>query len=46
MNAADILLIAGILLALTLAIRKCLRDHKQGKTCGGSCAQCSHHCGK
>lgn len=46
MNAADILLIAGILLALILAVRKCVRDHKKGRGCGGSCARCGHNCGK
>lgn len=46
MNTADIILIAGILLALGLAIRKCVKDRKKGTSCGGSCAQCSHRCGK
>ena len=46
MNAADIILIVGILLALGLAVRKCVQDHKKGKTCGGNFAQCSRRCGK
>lgn len=46
MNAVDVLLMAGILLALGLAVRKCVRDHRAGKGCGGNCAQCGHRCGK
>lgn len=46
MNIVDILLIAGITLVLILAVRKCIRDRKQSKCCGGSCSQCGQNCGK
>ncbi|MBQ8390167.1 MAG: FeoB-associated Cys-rich membrane protein [Oscillibacter sp.] len=46
MSFIDYLLTGAILLALTLAVRKCIRDHRNGKTCDGNCAQCGGKCGK
>ena len=46
MSALELILAAAILLALALAGRKVLRDRKQGKTCGGDCANCGKNCGK
>lgn len=46
MSGLDILLLAVILLAVALAVRKVRKDRKQGKTCGCDCANCSRNCGK
>lgn len=46
MGFIDYLLAGAILLALALAVRKCVRDHKNGKACNGDCAHCGHRCGK
>ena len=46
MGFIDYLLAGAILLALALAVHKCARDHKNGKTCNGDCTHCGHRCGK
>lgn len=46
MNLSDYLLIGGILLALIWAIRVCVRNRAQGKTCSGDCSHCGHSCKK
>lgn len=40
MNAADVFLLLLILAAVTLAVRKLLRDRRQGRSCCGDCASC------
>ncbi|MBP5378874.1 MAG: hypothetical protein J6X56_00545 [Ruminococcus sp.] len=44
MNAIDIILIAAIAAAFTSAVAVCIRNRKQGKGCGGCCANCSACC--
>lgn len=46
MGIWDYLVIGGILLALIWAVRGCVRNHRQGNCCGGSCTHCDHGCGK
>lgn len=46
MNLSDYLLIGVILLVLAGAICVCVRNHRQGKSCGCSCTHCDHSCGK
>lgn len=45
MRVSDYLLLGGILLALIGAVCLCVRNRKQGKSCGG-CTHCDHGCGK
>lgn len=44
MSPVDFFLAGVILLALGLAVRKCIRDHRSGRTCDGNCSQCSCGC--
>ena len=46
MNAIDYILLAGIGLALLLAIRHIIKAKKQGKccSCGGDCSCCKSGC--
>ena len=46
MGLTDYLLIAAIALALGWAIRVCIRNRKNGRTCSGDCANCGCNCGK
>ena len=43
MNFLDLLLLGAVALALFFALRKILRDKKQGKCCG-HCAGCGAAC--
>lgn len=45
MSILDLILLAAVLLALVLAGRKIRKDRKQGKPCGGDCANCGKRCG-
>ena len=42
MNIADIVLIAGIVLAVLFALRRIYRMKKSGCSCG--CAECGRNC--
>ena len=44
MSILDLILLAGILLALVLAIGSVRRSRKQGKSCGCSCSGCTANC--
>ncbi|MEE1031502.1 MAG: FeoB-associated Cys-rich membrane protein [Ruminococcus sp.] len=46
MNPFDVLLIGIIAAALIVAVRKCIRDKKQGNGCNGNCLDCQHNCNK
>ena len=45
MTALDCILIAGIVLAVGLALRAVIRSRKNGGCCG-DCANCGGSCGK
>ena len=45
MTLLDYLLIAGIVLAVGLALRTWIRNRKKGKCCG-DCSNCGGSCGK
>ena len=46
MNGVDIILIVLLSAVLILAVRRCIRNKKHGRTsCGGNCASCSG-CGR
>lgn len=44
MGIADYILIAVIGCALLLAVRKALKDRRNGKNCSGDCSCCTHNC--
>lgn len=48
MNTVDFILIAGLVLVIVLAMKKVLRDRKNGRSCCGSgsdCSSCGCGCG-
>ena len=44
MNLWDILLLAGLAVAVILALRGLVLRRRQGKGCGGGCAGCTLDC--
>lgn len=44
MNAADIILILIIAAVVFLAVRKVIKDRKNGKSCSCGCSGCSADC--
>ena len=40
----DILLVALVVAALCLALRKLIRDRRRGKSCSWGCAACAADC--
>ncbi len=47
MNLWDIVIALAVLAAVLMAVRKCVRDRRSGKSClscGGNCAACGHAC--
>ena len=46
MTVLDWLLLGGVLLALALAVRACVRGRADDSGCCGDCARCGQGCGK
>ena len=47
MNLWDIVIALAVLAAVLMAVRKCVRDRRSGKSClscGENCAACGHAC--